>query len=333
MTRLLSPIHNFILGRTLELDKNYIKKAQTPDKQYAQTSTVRSFRFEQSVNGSSSVFFNNSLRQDVLEGANIQYTPPSHLYGNISVDLGISVFSNPDKTIYYIYSSSFRGGKLQMKRTNKLLRELIRDKPKHVILDLTDNPGGQLNVASHLLSYFLSKSHRIASYVRMRNPISKMPPEFNFISKERQKNFVKKARNHRRVKKVKGQHKLRVIKRSFGNPDYNGNLVVLIGPQTHSAATAVASVLNRKRNAKLIGYVNVGSTRTSCFAPSGSYHLPNTKVSVSIPETCFDRPKNSKQNDDLLIPDIEVSPLGINSAYLNSKILEAALDEIAGSIQ
>jgi C-terminal processing protease CtpA/Prc len=230
--------------------------------------------------------------------------------------------------VYYIYSYSFSGNKGQKEKTNRLLRELIKSKPKHVILDLTDNPGGRLNLASHLLSYFLNTSHAPASTVRMRSRKADRIAGFNYHSEKDRKSHKKSIRPFRSARKKRGQYTLGFRKGAFGNPDYKGNLTVLISPRTHSAATVVASVLKRKRQAKLIGYTNAGSTRTSCFAANGYYQLPNTKITVLIPDTCYDRRKNSRQNDAKLQPYIIIDPLGGDSSGLNSRILQAALEEI-----
>lgn len=238
---------------------------------------------------------------------------------------GIVVKSNPDKSLYYIYSYSFLGGKKQTKRTNKLLREMIASKPKHVILDLTNNPGGKLRTASHLLSYFLNRSHTIAKSVRMRNVSSKTPKYFTYSSKEFRKFHKNRKKTFRRVSRKNGQYKVKFRKIAFGNPDYKGNLSVLVSPLTHSAGTVVANVLKRKRQATLIGYLNAGSTKTTCFAPTGYFTLPATQIRVKIPDTCYDRPSNSAQKGKLLNLDIPVNPLGSPASLLNSRILEAAL--------
>ena len=54
-----------------------------------------------------------------------------------------------------------------------------------------------------------------------------------------------------------------------------------------------------------------------------------TKITVTIPDTCFDRRKNSRQKGVKLQPDIVIDPLGGSSRLLNSRILEAALDDIS----
>ncbi|MCP4185106.1 MAG: hypothetical protein GY761_17645 [Hyphomicrobiales bacterium] len=331
-TRLGSLLDRILISQFLKIHKNTGLKVQSADDEAPRTYSQKALSL--SDYGSPNKFpsaHEGSSR--LLKNHGFSFNDANFVQSYKNKNLGIMVSSNTDKSTYYIYSYSFLGGKKQIKKTNKLMREMLNNKPTNVILDLTDNYGGQLHVASHLLSYFLEHSHRTASHVRMRNPNSRMPKQFVFASDKIRKSHIRKSKQFRRTKKRNGQYKLRLLKKSFGNPDYNGNLTILVSPRTHSAATVVASVLKRKRKAKLIGYVNAGSTRTSCFASPGYFELPNTKIAVLIPNTCFDRPKNTNQNGRTLKPDIEVDPLGGSSNYLNTRILEAALKEISAPKQ
>jgi len=327
-TKLRSFFESLILSNILEIDRYYLKKAHTPDDLKTQTSLVSADRVAAALERQHSDFQEQYRRRELLAGIEIQLPTPPVLIDPKLNDSGISVYSNPDKSIYYINSFSFSFGLAQVERTDALLREMIASKPRHVILDLTSNYGGQSKIASHLLSYFLNKPHRIASSFRMRNPRSKLPREYTFLNDEKKKSFAQIARQFRKVKPRNGQYRLHAIKENFGNPDYKGNLLVLVSPQTHSGATAVATVLKRKRNAKLIGYINAGSIRTTCAAAFGFYSLPVTKISVRIPGLCFDRPKNLRLKGKTLKPDIEVDPLS-GATYLNVKILDAAIKDIA----
>jgi hypothetical protein len=325
----LPPLHKITLSEFLKINGNYISKVHSPDDKL-------SHKYLSNAQNINAVFSNfsdqlqvNFARMELLKKHGILHTSPYSHTSSGSNDLGIVVKSNAQKTVYYIYSYSFLGGKKQMKKTNTQLREMIGSKPQYVILDLTENPGGRLQVASHLLSYFLDKPHTAAATVRMKNIQTKKPRGFTYSSVKERKTHRRAVKSFRSARKKNGQYTLKVRKTAFGNPDYKGTLTVLVSPQTHSGGTVVASVLKRKRNAKLIGYLDAGSTKTSCFGADGYYQLPNTKVTVNIPDTCYDRPRNTNQNGTKLEPDIVIDPLAGSSLHLNTRILEAALEDIA----
>ncbi len=330
LTGMLPLTHLITMSSLLQIEDAPIAKFKFQNDSTEKSYKISRRSFHNIVTKSNSSY-STANRVLTLKDFGFEVSPTVFTDSKGSEKHGIVVKSNPEKSIYYVFSSSFLGGKVQKKRTNKLLRELIAAKPKNVILDLTENPGGNLNTAAHFLSYFLPRSHRGASYLRMRTTKSKMPRDFKYLSKARQISNQKYRKQFRRAKKRNGQYKLRVRKTSFGNPDYKGNLSVLVSPNTHSAATMVAGVLKRKRKAKLFGYLNAGSVKTSCFAADGIHTLPNTKIKVTIPDTCFDRMKIAGQNGSILNLDFVTNPLGSTSNRLNSRTLKAALENIQNS--
>ncbi len=330
LTSMLPLAHLITMSSLLEIEDAPIAKFkfQNDSAEKSYKISTRSFHNIVTKSNTSYAAANRAL---TLQEFGFEVSPTVFADIKGSENHGIVVKSNPEKTVYYVFSNSFLGGKKQKKRTNRLLRELIAAKPKNVILDLTENPGGNLNTAAHFLSYFLPRSHRGASFLRMRSTTSKMPRGFKYLSKARQVSNQKYRKQFRRAKKRNGQYKLRVRKSSFGNPDYKGNISVLVSPGTHSAATMVASVLKRKRSAKLFGYLNAGSVKTSCFAADGIHTLPNTNIKVTIPDTCFDRTKIAGQNGNILNLDVVTNPLESASNRLNSRTLKTALEDIKKS--
>ena len=197
-----------------------------------------------------------------------------------------------------------------------------------MILDLSENPGGQTKEASRLLSYFLPKSHQIAKKVYRKSRVQADKSFLPFSSK-RMKQHKKNVREFRKVRRKRGRYTLNVRRRSFGHPSYKGKLTVLVSPLTHSAATMVALTLKQQRKATVIGYPGGGSTTTSCFAAAGTYALPISKIEVIIPETCFLRSRSGRDRSKRLVPDIEVSPLARNSNMLLGRILRVAVKHSA----
>ena len=264
----------------------------------------------------------------VLNQNSFSYQGKDFYRDYIDKDIQSYLYYNQSKKVYFLKLGEFTGGKKFDRLIDKSLRKIIAAKPDHVIVDLTDSPGGRILSASRLLSYFLPKAHRPARYVRVKNPSRKLRQPIVWKTAKRKKAHFKSMKIFRRSKRRKGQYRLRYSNKSFGNPDYKGKISVLVSPRTHSAATMVAAILKNKRNAKIIGYINKRSIATACFSPGGSLRLKNTRVMVDIPFTCFDRDKKTYEGQEFLKPDIVVNPMVSSSSNLGGRIIEAALKDL-----
>ncbi|MEM8750460.1 MAG: S41 family peptidase [Pseudomonadota bacterium] len=265
-----------------------------------------------------------------LNSAGIPYERRHYYKINDRNYSGILGIVSPDKKYAYVHMGTFEMGKKQETAINEVMRKIIKENPEHVILDLTESPGGYSRSASRLLSYFLPRSHQIAKSVYRIN--RKFPTGNNFTphSAQRAKMEKKFIRQFRRVPRKRSRYTLLLRRTSFGNPHFRGKVTVLVGPQTHSAATIAALVLKREIEATIIGYQSGGDTRTSCFAADGTYRLPATGIKVLIPETCFERVRSRKGRGGPLKPDIEVDPFAQPSGELLQAILQAGADHVAG---
>lgn len=246
-------------------------------------------------------------------------------------DPGVIDIHSADSKYSYIYVRKFKSGKTAAAALDKAMREVIKRKPEHVIVDLTTSPGGHTDQASRLLSYFLNRSHQIASKVYRRSRRVSVDKSFKSDSKQALKAMRSMARQFRRTKRRGGKYTLNVRRRSFGHPDYKGKVTVLVSPLTHSAATMAALILKKNRKATIIGYQNAGSVHTSCFAALGTYSLRHTKLKVRIPGTCFLRSGSSRKNRGPLVPDIKVDPLAQPPGKLIHAIQEAAVQHVLKS--
>ena len=272
------------------------------------------------------------LSNIVLKNNNFTYESKDFNRDYFNKEIGSYLFFNEVKKVYFLKISSFVGGKKFDKLIDKSLRKIISTKPSHVIIDLTDNPGGRILSASKFLSYFLPTAHRPARYLRVKNPARKIRAPIVWKSAKRKKGHFKNMRAFRRIKRRKGQYRLPYRNRSYGHPDYKGGITILVGPRTHSAATMVAVILKNKRNAKIVGYINKRSATTACYAPGGSFRLKNTRVLVDIPFFCYDRNKKDFLGQEYLKPDIVVNPMVSASSNLGGRIIEAALKDLEASV-
>ena len=268
----------------------------------------------------------------VLKRNNFSYQGGDFNRDYFNKEIQTYLYYNKSRKIYFLKIGVFTGGKKFDRQLDKNLRKVIAAKPDHVIVDLTDSPGGRILSASRLLSYLLPKAHRPARYVRVKNPSRKIRQPMVWKTDKRKKAHFKSMRNFRRSKRRKGQYRLHYRNKSFGHPDYKGKITVLVSPGTHSAATMVAAILKNKRNAKIIGCINRRSITTACYSPAGSFRLRNTRMLVDIPFTCFDRDKKKYSGQEFLKPDIVVNPMVSSSSNLGGRIIEAALRELEAGV-
>lgn len=238
------------------------------------------------------------------------------------------VLSNLEKSIFYIFVPSFDGAKAQVKYFDDQLRDLVKENPDHVIVDLTNNPGGWSNNAQQFLSYFLRTSSRTRMTIRsrVRNNIS----DANYIwhDKKHREWYSGHVGQYKRAPKRGRYYQLNVTPRSFGNKSYKGKLTVLMSPKTGSAATTVATILMRKAGAKIVGDIGDASMKSTCSSSPGAHLLPNSKAGIMVPLVCGDRHPAARRKGNLLKPDVRVDIATQNSRMTNAAILTAAINSL-----
>ncbi|MEM9676965.1 MAG: S41 family peptidase [Pseudomonadota bacterium] len=218
--------------------------------------------------------------------------------------------------------------KLQQQVTDRVLRLLIDRAPDNVILDLSRLPGGSVNEASRILSYFLRRSHRTAQSYHRRSISRAQLSRLQYADRSRRDLEIESIRQFRRARRKGGLYTLRSRAVAFGNPSYRGKIMVLVSPDTRSAATIMALILQQQANATVVGYQNGGDTETSCFAAPGLRTLPKTGILVAVPTTCYRRSRVKGKRGGPLKVDIEVSPETFGSGHFFPKIYEAAADAL-----
>ncbi|MEM1045316.1 MAG: S41 family peptidase [Pseudomonadota bacterium] len=235
------------------------------------------------------------------------------------------VRSNKDQSIYYIYLPTFSGGKSQNQYIKEQMLALIEANPEHVIIDLTDNPGGEYFNAQFFSSFFLRRAHRTGTTMRSRiwRPLS--DDNYTWRDPKRRGQFAAHIGQFIHGKKQGGQFRLQERFRSFGNPSYTGALTVLVSPNTFSAATTVATILKQQAGARIVGSIGDASMVTHCSGAPGWHVLPNSRVGLSIPLDCGDRDPGATRAGNLLDPDVPVDIAADNSSMTNIMILNAAI--------
>ncbi|MEM8750461.1 MAG: S41 family peptidase [Pseudomonadota bacterium] len=243
---------------------------------------------------------------------------------------GIMSATSEDGRYAYIHMGSFTKSADQTKTMNRVMRKIIRGNPKHVILDLTESPGGWIRSARRLLSYFLPRAHNTAKTLYKSSLKAPAADGFTPYSKERGNLQRTNARDFVNGRYSNGNYVLKAARASFGNPHYRGKITVLVGPNTFSAATMVALALKKERGATIVGHLSGGDNHTTCYAAHGTYRLPATGIRVAIPETCYTRSSSNGKGSRRPVPDVKVDPFGQLSSQLKRAIIQAAANHIAG---
>ncbi len=112
----------------------------------------------------------------------------------------------------------------------------------------------------------------------------------------------------------------------YSLPKFNGNVYVIVGPETFSAAQWLATTIADNNLGKIVG-TPVGN-RPTCQTGASVLKLPNTKTILGLSYTFAERPDTSKNQEIALFPDIEVYQTYIDLINGIDSEFEAVLREI-----
>ena len=196
--------------------------------------------------------------------------------------------------------------------TNKLnsyFEELDQKRVSHLIIDLRQNAGGSSYPAEVILQKVAQKPYQqtggstMRVSAQFRGFIDDLPPAMRLIVKKGpMKNYHKHPIGTNITEKSKPQLPKRV-KNSF-----SGEVYVLIGPDTHSAAMMMANAIEDFDLGTLVGTPTTSIPRE--LSNALPLKTPNAKVSFTVPATLFTRANGDAKNFEPVKPDviIETSP-------------------------
>jgi hypothetical protein len=163
--------------------------------------------------------------------------------------------------------------------------EIVTRDVSHLILDLRDNQGGDIDNGILLLSHLLDttfvavRSHEVVDLPTQHIPIARTKPAKGpgaGLQKPAEHNFI-------------------------------GKLYVLVNGGTFSASSAISSVLKAHQRCIFIGEETGGNP--VIFSGGGSYiQLPNTKTNILIPTLRFNIQSNLYNTGSGIIPDYPAAP-------------------------
>lgn len=201
--------------------------------------------------------------------------------------------------------NTFSKGKL-LHFFRKSFKQIKRQNIKNVVLDLRLNTGGSVVASTRLSQYLINKPFRVSDTVAAYNrsfPYKKYikPWLIYWLSMQISGKRMQDGRIHFRYFE---KHYFEPKKKNH----FNGNVYLLTGGYTFSAATLVASNLKGQQNVTIVGEETGGGAYGNSAMLLTTVVLPNTKLRVALPlfRMVLDvkRPKNGHG----ILPDIEVPP-------------------------
>jgi C-terminal processing protease CtpA/Prc len=185
-------------------------------------------------------------------------------------------------------------------------RELRKGKINNLVIDIRSNGGGNVKHSTLLTRFLADKPFKLADSLYAVNKRSKYGEHiqynwftgifFSMITKKKQDGKYHFGYFERHVYKPKKKN------------HYNGNVYVLTGPNSFSAAALFARAVKGQQNIKLVGEETGGASygNSAWFIPDVT--LPETHIRFRLPKFRLVIDKHSAKDGRGVLPDIEVKP-------------------------
>lgn len=203
------------------------------------------------------------------------------------------------------------------KHFSKFFRKIKKEKYRNIIIDIRDNGGGDPNIASLLFSFIRDKNFKNEFNYRVKTikvekenllDNNENPAGDKFISEV--ENWLYQRFNEEKDGYYVGNDRLKQGTLENYPPDkdnYKGNVFLIIGGSTFSAAVYFAKLFKDYKRGKIIGTETGGNEDFTFAGWFLFYKLPKTKLVVRIPmtELYFGDLKKSRSKHGVL-PDITI---------------------------
>lgn len=201
--------------------------------------------------------------------------------------------------------NTFSNGRLRS-FFRKSFRDIRQLGLKNVVLDLRRNSGGSVMLSTKLTQYLANKPFKIADTVAA---INRSFPKKKFIRPW----FIYWISMHATGRKMEdGKIHFRYFEKHHFNPQKNnrfdGDIYLLTGGYTFSAATLVTGAIKGQSNVTIVGEETGGGAYGNSAMHLPQIILPNTRIRVTLPLYRLVVNKNLPKNGRGIMPDVEVKP-------------------------
>lgn len=204
----------------------------------------------------------------------------------------------------YLRLTSFSNGGLK-KFFRRSFKKLKKENIQHLIIDLRENGGGKISNSINLTRYLTDKPFKVADSVVATNR------KFNYGKHIQHSWMYWLAMNLGASKAEDGSIHYRRFEQHYFQPysknKFNGQVYLVQGGYTFSAATLVVGALKGQENIKVVGEESGGGYYGNSAMHIPNITLPNTKLRVRLPLYRMvinsNRPKGGG-----IVPDIKIPP-------------------------
>lgn len=217
---------------------------------------------------------------------------------SMQIDTGLSAA--------YMTVNTFNNGNALHSFFKSSFKQLKKENIRHLIIDIRGNGGGNVNHSTYLTKMLVDSSFKIADSLYAANKRSKYGNhiQYNWFTGIFM-SFITRKRDD-------GKYHFGYYERHYFKPKkrnhYNGNVYVLTGPNSFSAAAIFARAVKGQQNIKLIGEETGGGNygNTAWFIPNVT--LPETGIRFRLPKFRLVIDKETEKTGRGVIPDIIVQP-------------------------
>ncbi|WP_353779653.1 S41 family peptidase [Winogradskyella sp. 3972H.M.0a.05] len=209
------------------------------------------------------------------------------------------------------------------KRFDSVFKSIKEKKPKHLIIDIRHNRGGDAFIPPLLYSYIAKKN--FTERVALKMKTFDLPHREHLVSigsvtnKDEFVSYLSKLKNTF-TKSSEGLY-LNILRDTIVEPKtnaYKGKVHLLVGGNTVSAGAYFTALFKSEERGMIYGEKTGGSHRDMTAGQMAVYELPNSKIKVSIPLMKIDFSKRIKQRltEKYIMPD---KPINQKDAVLEFK--------------
>ncbi|MFC4233023.1 S41 family peptidase [Parasediminibacterium paludis] len=188
----------------------------------------------------------------------------------------------------------------------KSMKSITLSGVKNIIIDVRDNTGGKLENSTFLTKYFIDKPFKTG------DTVAAITNNIHYKKYIPQSYFLWLPMHLFSKKKADGRYHKQIEERKISRPaikyHFNGNIYLLQGGLSFSAATLFTSNLKGQQNVTIVGEESGGGYygNTAMFLPT--VILPNSKLRIILPLYRLVIDSNRHQDGRGVLPDILVLP-------------------------